>query len=108
MDDVERPGAVLCFADHFDVGLGVQQHAEAGPYEGLVVGQDDSDHEGTSARVGSTARTRNPPPGRAAAESVPPSPAARSRMPARPWPGLVLSTVEPRPSSATSTSSAAA
>ena len=91
MDDVERPGAVSCFADHLDVGLGVQQHAEAGPDEGLVVGQDDSDHEDTSARVGSTARTRNPPPesGRGRRACRPVRPRARACRRGR-GPGVVV------------------
>ena len=42
-----------------------------------------------SAGVGSSARTRKPPPGRGPAVTVPPNIAARSRMPSRPCPSAV-------------------
>src|SRR5262245_40853678 len=104
MDDVERLGAVPCFTDHFDVGFCIEQHAKPGAHEGLVVGEGDADHDVTSARTGSTARTTKPPPGTAPALTVPPRPAARSRIPAIPCPGWSFNTVDPRPSSATSIS----
>src|SRR5206468_1224313 len=73
-------------ADHVEVGLGVEDHAEAGAHQGLVVGDEDSDAHAASLSFGIVARTRNPPPCRGPACRSPPHNATRSRMPTRPWP----------------------
>jgi hypothetical protein len=55
---LDRLLAVTRFADHLDVGLGVQDHPEAGPHQLLVVGYDDADAHGRFASSGNRARTR--------------------------------------------------
>src|SRR4029453_15665437 len=46
-------------ADHFDVGLGVEQHRQPGAHDGLVVGDEDPDaHRAAPVR----GRTASPPP----------------------------------------------
>lgn len=71
-------------ADHFDVGLGVEQHRQPGAHDGLVVGDEDPDaHRGVPVR-GRTASTRQPRSAAGPAWKVPPSSEARSRMPTRP------------------------
>ena len=68
----DRLRAVGGLADHLDVGLGVEQRAEAGPDQCLVVGEQDPDHDlpsrgrracdpETTARAGAG---REPPPER--------------------------------------------
>ena len=79
---------VVCLADHDDVGLGVEQRAKAGPHERLIVGEDDRDHRVSRVGTGRWATTRKPPPSLGPASTVPPSAAARSRMPAMPLPGV--------------------
>ena len=99
----------LGLAHDLDVVLGVEEHPEAGADQGLVVGEDDPDHASPLRRpqaggrraTGSQAR-RKPPPGGDRPRRVPPErEAARSRMPARPWPPGPPSTLAeaPRPSS---------
>ena len=90
--------AVLGLAHHLDVVVGVEDHAEAGAHEGLVVDDEDAD-----AHRGRRALTANPPPGRLPAVSSPPRRSTRSRMPTSPWPPLVR--VAPHPSSRISRSS---
>ena len=68
-------------------GCGVQQRAEAGADQRLVVGEQDARHERARARAsGSVASTRQPPSAPGPACSVPPSASARSRMPRTPAP----------------------
>ena len=63
-DDVRRehPGrldglrAVARLADHLEIGLGVQDQAEAGAHELLVVGEQEADAHGLP-RSGRRART---------------------------------------------------
>ena len=57
-------------ADDLHLGLGVEDHAEAGAHERLVVDEQDADHVRDS--IGSTARRTKPPPSRGPASSVPP------------------------------------
>ena len=45
---VDRLAAVAGLADHLDVGLGVEDHAEAGADELLVVRDQDADHRAVS------------------------------------------------------------
>ena len=60
-------------ADHFDVGLGVEQHRQPGAHDGLVVGDEDPDaHRGVPVR-GRTASTRQPRSAAGPAWKVPPS-----------------------------------
>ena len=90
-DDVERLGAVPCFADDFDVGLCVQQHAEARPARGPGRRRG---RPGSRRHLGP--RRQHGPHAEPAARhrggrrAVPPRPAARSRMPAMPCPGVSL------------------
>ncbi len=67
-----------------DVGLGVEQRAEPGPQQRLVVGEHHPDHGATA--VGKLATTRSPPSGDGSSRTSPPSAAARSRMPRMPLP----------------------
>ena len=72
---VERTRAVRSLGDHLEVGLGVEDHPEPGPYQRLVVGdQQPADrvrHAGVGA-IGSVASTRNDPSDLGAARTVPP------------------------------------
>ena len=68
----DRLQSVGGLADHLDAVFRPQQRGEAGPDQFLVVGEDDPDHCSLPL-VGSTAVTRNPPPGRGPAVSRPPS-----------------------------------
>src|SRR6185436_17398068 len=101
----DRGAAVVGLAHHLEVVLRVEQEAEAGPDQRLVVGEHHSDHRlATTSAVGRCASTRKPPPTRGPAVSTPPTVAARSRMPARPWPAPSAGPVAaPSPSSVTST-----
>ena len=76
--------AVGGLAHDLDAGLGVEDHPQAGADDLLVVGDDHADH---APFLGSVAVTSQPPPGLGPASSVPPSRAARSVMPATPYPG---------------------
>src|SRR5205823_4361351 len=96
--------AVGRLSDDLDIGGRTEKHLEPGAHERLIVGQQHPDHE-MAPFVGSAARTWNPWPGRGPAWSSPRTAAARSRMPARPWPSgqpLASGTPVPRPSSLTS------
>ena len=55
-DQVDRVAAVRRFADDLDLGLGVEDHAEPGAHECLVVDEQHADHD--AASTGSCARTR--------------------------------------------------
>src|SRR6202035_1125853 len=83
--------AVLGVADDVDVLLIAQDGAEPRPDQGVVVGDEDADvprhaaHPSASA-TGISARTRQPGAPAGPASHLPPSAAARSRMPASPWP----------------------
>ena len=94
-DQVQRGGAVVGLAHDREVLLGVEEHAEAGADQGLVVGEHDPDHD----RPSHVARTRNPPPGRGPASSRPPVDSARSRMPRSPRPLPFDGPTAPAPSS---------
>ena len=83
LDQRDRLGAVLGLADHLDVVAGVEDHAEAGPHQRLVVGDHDPDGHGAASN-GRRAWTRYPPWAVGPASSVPPSRAARSRIPISP------------------------
>ena len=49
-DDRERLAAVGCLADDLEVGLGVDQHADAGPEQRLVVDEHHPDRRASSRR----------------------------------------------------------
>ena len=49
--------------DHLDVLLAGEQHAEAGPDEGLVVGDEDADRHAAWSAIGRRAPRTNPPSG---------------------------------------------
>ena len=55
---VDGCASVGGLADDLDVGLGVEDDAEAGAHERLVVGDQDADHHGAVSRSGRRARTR--------------------------------------------------
>src|SRR5205823_11067274 len=100
-DLVDRLASVGGLPDHLHRRLGVEDHAEPGAHERLVVDQQDADQ--TRPSTGSCARSTKPPPSRGPASSVPPYNATRSRMPTRPCPiPSLLGT--PAPSSAISSS----
>ena len=44
----DRLGAVAGLADHLDVGLAAEQHAERHPHQRLIVGDDDPDRHSAS------------------------------------------------------------
>jgi hypothetical protein len=56
--DADGLGAVGRLRHHRQVLLRVEQRAETGPYQGLVVGQDHSNRHSTSPPVGNVATTR--------------------------------------------------
>ena len=69
--------------DDLEVRLVLKQRTQPGADEVLIIGEEHSDHD--ASRSGRTARTEKPSAAGPAA-TVPPSAAARSRMPAMPWP----------------------
>src|SRR5207237_8635922 len=92
--------------DDLQVVLGLQDHAEAGAHELLIVRDEDAEHQLRAPSNGSSARTSNPPPARGPAESSPLKSVARSSIPRMPWPDAVATPVPapapapaPRPSS---------
>src|SRR4029453_13926701 len=95
---LDRLGAVACLADDLQVVLRLQEEAEAGPHELLVVDDQEPDLH-ASLPEGSRAATRKPPPSRGPVSSSPPSRATRSRMPMRPCPGTTASCPCGEPSS---------
>src|SRR6185437_6197373 len=79
--------------DHGDAVRGVEDHAEPGPDQLLVVGDQHPDRPGRlrgghggGHRAGSRAVTANPPSGPGPADRFPPQDATRSAMPASPNP----------------------
>ena len=85
--------AVLDVADDVDVLLIAQDGAEPGPDQRVVIGDEHADvsrhapaHPPALPRRGISARTRQPVPLAGPASQLPPSAAARSRMPASPCP----------------------
>src|SRR5262249_12971560 len=102
-DERDRGAAVVRFAHHLEVVFGVEQEAEPGADQLLVVGEDDADHRlATTSALRRGASTQKPPPTRGPAVSTPPTVAARSRMPASPCPGVPVGPVAaPSPSSVT-------
>ena len=95
------------FAHDLEVGFGIEDQRESGSNERLVVDDADTQHQvarATSSR-GIVAATRNPPPGRGPACSVPWNRSTRSRIPMIPWPTFDRSSsvVVPLPSSVIST-----
>ena len=98
--ELDRLLAVGGLGDDRDVVLAVEQRAEAGAHHRLVVGEQDRDHAGRPrVRAGSVASTRQPPLGAGPASSVPPSAAARSRIPRTPLPEPPSPGRRPAPSS---------
>src|SRR5690606_18796778 len=105
---LHRLHAVRRLGDDDQVVGQVEQGAEPGPHHRLVVRQQDPDHGAppvsgpaatppwapgppsargaAGAPTGSSAVTRQPPPGSGPATSRPPTEAARSRIPIRPKP----------------------
>src|SRR5690606_36001084 len=88
-----------------DVGLGVEQRADPGPDQRLVVHQHHPDHGAPFS--GSSASTVNPPDAPGSARRRPPSAVTRSRIPIRPYPGTG-GRRPPAPSSSTRTVSSPA
>src|ERR1044072_1479309 len=87
---VERFGAVLGLGDHFHVGLRIEHAPEAGADDRVVVGDQDSGHEGdrhkpgasatARSRAGTSSRTSTPPSGAGLIASAASTSRARSRM----------------------------
>ena len=70
------------FTDDLDALLALQDGAESGPHEILVVDQQHADRDGRHDVVtGMLARTRYPPRSRGPNSIVPPTAPTRSRMP---------------------------
>src|SRR5262249_9352817 len=70
-----------------DVIGGFQRRGGPGTDQCLVVGEQDADHPAAPlAANGSRAITSKPPSARGPAVTSPPSAAARSAIPVRPWP----------------------
>src|SRR5262249_60076494 len=87
-------GAIPRLTDDRHVRFGVEDHLESRADQGLVVGEQDPDHFGSTSGcrgaavmswsggrygLGMAARTRNPPPGCVPVVSRPPSIGTRSR-----------------------------
>src|SRR5690606_8344426 len=98
-DDGERLATVTRLRGDLEVGLRVDEHADAGAEQRLIVDEHDADHASPSAApgaplsscpvlpvpIGKRARTTKSPPSRSA-RRTPPTSCARSRMPMMPWP----------------------
>ena len=85
-------GAVHGLPGHGHPRLGGQHRGEPLPHHGLVVDDQAADGDlvlrhAARPATGSTADTKNPPPGAGPADSEPPSSSTRSRMPVSPCPG---------------------
>src|SRR3954469_24267856 len=90
---VERRASGAGLAGDLDVLLRLEQGAETGPDQQLVVRQRDPDHDARpetgdeDARPdGMRASTTRPPPSAARPSTPPPSSSARSRIPSIPLP----------------------
>ena len=55
---LERLLAVACLADDLDVRLGLEDHAEAGAHQSLVVDDQDTDAQASPSLTGSRAEMR--------------------------------------------------
>ena len=88
--ELDRLGAVPRLADDLEVGLGLEDQAEARPHELLVVGQQHADCSCRAASSGSLAWTRKPPSGRGPALSSPPNRPTRSLIPMSPRPPALV------------------
>ena len=87
-------------------GEQTEQHREALAHGGLVVGDDDAQRmRALAAHAGSRTSTCQPSVDRARAAAWPPISAARSRMPAMPYPPPVGASVAPPPDPRLSTRS---
>src|SRR5690606_3365017 len=88
--------------DDLDVGLGVEDQAQPGADDALVIGDQDADGHVVAACRGRVAVTAQPPSGRGPASKVPPSSRARSAMPMSPKPvAVAVDDAAPWPSSTT-------
>jgi hypothetical protein len=76
--------AVSRLTHHLDVGLSVQDHAQPGPDQLLVVGDKYADRHRAGRVRGSSASTTQPWSGPGPASRVPPRSAARSVIPTTP------------------------
>ena len=81
-----RRGAVAGLADHLDVGLGVEDQAEALPDQGVVIGQQHGDHAAAAGSRPRRAVTCQPRGWRGPKSRSPPNALMRSRIPVRPPP----------------------
>src|SRR5437899_2002110 len=91
-------------ADHFNVGLALEDQSKSGSDHRLIVCDQHPDH---AVSYGRRARTRKPPPWRATASKRPPKRLTLSRIPIRPWPPTISPLpVGPLPSSSIATSTA--
>ena len=83
---LERGHAVLRLCHDLHVGLPVDQHAQAGAHDAVVVGDQHADHEATLTSRPMRSVTVVPLPGAERMSSSPPARRARSTMPLRPSP----------------------
>ena len=83
---LERGDAVLRLGHDLHVGLAVDQHAQAGAHDAVVVRDQHADHEATLTSRPMRSVTVVPPPGAERMSSSPPARRARSTMPLRPSP----------------------
>src|SRR5262249_31322144 len=99
---------VTCLADYLDVLVGVDDRAQCGTRESVVVCDQHANAHGPISSSGIRPRMAYPPSGRGPASSFPPYIAALSRIPASPRPRPArTSALRAGPSSTISRSSAA-
>ncbi len=82
----QRFGAVTGFADDLEIAFDVEKRAQRAEHHGLILGDEDPDHDATIARAtsgrrGTTSVSRVPR--RASRSIVPPISARRARIPQR-------------------------
>src|ERR1035437_5824168 len=88
---------VGCLGDHGDPVCCLEDHAESGPDQLLVIGDEYPDRVGAGHGAGSLAVTANPPAWPGPTVRLPPQDATRSAMPASPNPLLREVSVLPMP-----------
>lgn len=98
----ERDGFVCRprLADDLGVGFALEDRADPGSEDGVIVGDKDPDGFQTFRPSGKTAVTRVPPPGCSSTTPWPPTSAGRSRIDVIPSPEGAPGTI-PFPSSST-------
>ena len=84
----ERLRPIRCLADDREAGLGLEHVADAGPDDGVVVGDEHADgravHVTPAAPTGTSTSSEAPDPLAPPKRTLPPRALMRSRMPASP------------------------